>query len=47
MNKYTFNDVLIEPRYSEIESRSSVDLTTDMGIFKLQLPIISANMKGK
>ena len=41
MNTYTFNDVLIKPKYSEILSRSTVDLTS-MG---LKLPVISANMK--
>lgn len=45
MSDGTFNDVLIEPQYSEILSRSDVDLTTDMGKFELNLPIISANMK--
>ena len=45
MNKYTFNDVLIEPKYSEITSRSTVDISTDLGGVKLNLPIISANMK--
>lgn len=42
---YTFNDVLIEPRYSEIGSRSEVDLSTKVGSVSLSLPIISANMK--
>lgn len=45
MNAITFSDVLIKPKYSEVTSRSNVDLTTDMGKFKLRLPIISANMK--
>ena len=40
----TFNDVLIEPQYSETE-RSSIDISTDMGKFKLKIPLISANMK--
>lgn len=42
---YTFNDVLIAPRYSEIESRSDVDLSTQIGHLKLKVPIISSNMK--
>jgi len=42
---YTFNDVLIAPRYSEIESRSNVDLSTQIGHVKLKIPIISSNMK--
>lgn len=45
MRNVTFPDVLFEPRYSEIESRSGVNLTSDLGKFKLSLPIISANMK--
>lgn len=40
----TFGDVAILQKYSEILSRSSVDLTTDFGSFKLSLPVISANM---
>lgn len=45
MKYYTFNDVLFKPKYSEVTSRSLVDTTTDMGGFKIPLPIISANMK--
>ena len=45
MTKNTFSDVLLEPQYSEIMSRSDVDLTSDMGKFTLALPVISANMK--
>lgn len=41
----TFSDVLIQPKYSEIMSRKDVDLTSDMGAFKLKLPIIASNMK--
>lgn len=41
----TFSDVLIKPKYSEVESRRDVDLTSDFGKFSLKLPIISANMK--
>ncbi len=44
MAGFSFNDVLIEPRFSEITSRSKVDLTTSMGKFILKFPIISANM---
>ena len=43
--KYTFNDVLFRPQYSEVTSRSLVDVSTNMKGFNLQLPIISANMK--
>jgi len=45
MNAYTFSDVLIKPKYSEITSRSLVDISTNFGALHLQLPIISANMK--
>ncbi len=45
MKEITFSDVLIEPQYSEIFSRSSVDISSDMGKVKLSLPVISANMK--
>lgn len=41
----TFNDVLIIPKYSEIESRSSIDISSDFGLFKLDIPVFSANMK--
>ena len=41
----TFNDVLIEPQYSEVCSRSNVDISTNIGDYILSLPIISANMK--
>lgn len=42
---YTFSDVLIVPKYSEIESRRNVDISSDFGKFKIELPIFSANMK--
>lgn len=42
---YTFNDVLIEPKKSNIQTRNSVDLSTKIGNHSLRLPIISANMK--
>jgi len=45
MSTYTFNDVLIEPCYSEVKSRRNVDLTVEMGNLKLSTPVISANMK--
>lgn len=41
----TYSDVLIEPQYSEVMSRSTVDVTSDFGFVKLSLPVISANMK--
>lgn len=39
---YTFDDVLIIPKFSNINSRRDVDLTNSFG---LKLPIISSNMK--
>ncbi len=44
MSGFSFNDVLIEPAYSEITSRAQVNLHTNMGRFSLKLPVISANM---
>jgi len=41
----TFDDVLIAPRYSEVRSRSDVNLNTELGNIKLDIPIISSNMK--
>jgi len=42
---YTFSDVLIIPKYSEIESRKNVDISAKMGDLILDLPVVSANMK--
>lgn len=41
----TFNDVLIMPKYSEIDSRREVNLSKNFGPFTLDLPIFAANMK--
>ncbi len=41
----TYDDVLLVPQYSDIRSRSEVDLTTDMGRgVRLTVPIISSPM---
>ena len=41
----TYDDVLIVPQYSEVRSRSDVDISTDLGKgIKLRLPIISSPM---
>lgn len=40
----TFDDVLIEPSYSNIPTRDEVDLSQEFLGLKLDLPIISANM---
>src|SRR5579859_3456915 len=43
---YTFDDLLLIPKYSKITSRSVIDLSTDLGKgIKLKIPIVSANMK--
>jgi IMP dehydrogenase len=41
----TFDDVLLAPQYSEVPSRSDVDLTVKWGKLKFKHPIIPANMK--
>ena len=41
----TFNEVMFVPQYSEVKSRSNISTLTDMGEFKLDLPLISSNMK--
>jgi len=41
---FTFDDVMFKPKYSEVSSRSKVDLSTRIGNLDLKLPIISANM---
>jgi IMP dehydrogenase len=40
----SFDDVLIAPRYSEIDSRALIDISTSFLGLDLKLPIISANM---
>jgi len=42
---HTYSDVLIQPRYSEIETRSTVDLSTKVGNHLFDIPVITANMK--
>lgn len=43
---YCFDDVLLIPKYSEIDSRKNVDTSVDLGKgIKLKIPLISANMK--
>jgi IMP dehydrogenase len=42
---YTFNDVLIKPQYSEVTSRKNVDLSVNVKDLKINIPVISANMK--
>ena len=38
----TFNDVLIEPQFSDISSRKEVDLSTDTFGLTISLPVFSA-----
>jgi len=45
MTEITFSDILLRPRYSEVKSRSNVDLSVNLGRLKLDLPVISSNMK--
>jgi IMP dehydrogenase len=42
---FTFSDVLIKPKYSEIISRAHIDLTSTFGPEVIKLPVMSANMK--
>lgn len=41
---YTYDDVLLVPQYSDIRSRSEVDISGNLGNLKLTLPIISSPM---
>lgn len=40
----TFDDVLLVPQFSDIQSRTQVDISSQLGTIKLNIPIISANM---
>jgi len=40
-----FDDVLLEPKYSDIESRSKINTKVSMGKYTFDHPIIPANMK--
>jgi IMP dehydrogenase len=45
MKKHTLDDVLLRPQYSEIRSRTEVDLSVDLGKgIKLKFPIIASPM---
>jgi IMP dehydrogenase len=46
MNRtYSYDDVLLMPKYSDIRSRSEIDISTDLGKgTKLQLPIFASPM---
>lgn len=42
--KLTYDDVLIQPRFSLVNSRKDVSLRTNMGRLEFSLPLMSANM---
>jgi len=42
--RYCFDDVLLVPQYSTIESRKDIDISTEIVGIRLDTPIISANM---
>lgn len=43
---YTFDDVLLRPQYSEVNSRENVDVSTEIVPgFRLDIPVMSANMQ--
>lgn len=42
--KFTYDDVLIEPQFTRIKSRNDVDISSSVGSFKLDIPVIGANM---
>ena len=45
IERISFNDVLLQPQYSEVRSRSDVSLVTHLSAgLKLDIPIIAANM---
>lgn len=41
---YSFDDVLLVPRYNDIPSRRDVDTSVQFGYFKLEIPVMSSNM---
>lgn len=40
----TYDDVLLVPKYSEVRSRSQVDLSVQVGKHQLDIPLVAANM---
>lgn len=42
--EFDYSDVFIIPEYSEITSRTEVDISANLGYLKINIPIISANM---
>lgn len=43
---YDYDDLLLLPRYSEVNSRDNVDLSSIIGNMELKIPIIGSPMKG-
>jgi len=41
----SYDDVLLVPKYSELASRSQVDLSVKLGDFTFSHPVVPANMK--
>lgn len=41
---YSFDDVLLVPRYSNVKSRTEVNLNSDLGACKFNLPVVSSPM---
>ncbi len=41
---YSFDDVMLVPRYSEMNSRAEADLSTSVAGVHLRIPIVAANM---
>lgn len=41
---YSFDDVLLVPRYNDISSRKDVDIGVQLGFSTLSIPVLSANM---
>jgi len=42
---YTYDDLLLVPKFSDIDSRADIDLSSNLGGIDMKIPIISANMK--
>ena len=43
--KLYYDDIALVPRFSKLVSRKDADVYTDIGSFKLKLPVIPANMR--
>ena len=45
MTSYNYKDILLQPKFSNLDSRSQANTRVDLGGFSFRLPIIPANMK--